>query len=118
LVVGRNLVRALDQLRKEHPDIGLGKDVEDVIRLLRNVYEHWDENVPPFDLESKVKNRGVRALNTVRPDARPWSITYGSDGPVIGGVLALRDLVLQLEALERILLELERQSRPVRANAG
>ncbi len=117
LVVGRNLVRALEQLRKEHPDINLGDDVENIIRLLRNVYEHWDENIPPFKVVSKVKNRGVRALNAAYPDARPWSITYGTDGPMIGGVLALNEFVAQLEDLERALLELERQSRPVKTNA-
>lgn len=118
LVVGRNLVRALAQLRKKQPDVGLGKDVESVIHRLRDVYEHWDENVPPFDCGSKDKSRGIRALNAVYPDAKPWTITYEGDGPVIGGVLSLKDLIAQLDALECILLKLEKQSRAVSENAG
>jgi hypothetical protein len=118
LVVGRNLIRALAQLRKEHPDIGLGNDIESVIPLLRNVYEHWDENAPSFDSASKAKSRGIHALNKIHPDAKPWSITYGSDGPVIGGVVALNDLVVQLDALECVLLKLEKHSRPMRKRVG
>jgi hypothetical protein len=82
------------------------------------VYEHWDENVPPFDLESKDRNKGTRALHKVRPDAKPWSITYGRDGPVIGGVLALKDIATQLDVLERMLLGLEKQTRYAKEQAG
>jgi hypothetical protein len=75
--------------------------------LLRNLYEHWDEQRPAFQDPSVPKHKSGKRLAELCPDARPWSITYAPGEWLLGGVLRLSELTAALMRLEEAALQLE-----------
>jgi len=110
LVAGRNLVRALDRAQEQFPALGLTDDMRACIKLLRDIYEHWDEQREAFLPGGPPKERSGKEFAERHPDGKPWSITYAASGLVLGGVLPLNDFLVSLDGLESALLRLEAET--------
>ena len=101
LVAACNLVRAVNLTVKDLPQLKRFIAHNEAIRLLRNIYEHWDE------IRSGRRSRSVDDFRNKFPQAQFFSITYTDRGPVIAGILSLREFLVQLEELEKELLAVE-----------
>lgn len=108
LIAARNLVRATNLTVTDFPQLNSLIAHSEAIRLLRNIYDHWDGVI------SGKPSTSAQEFAQKFPQGKPFSITYTSQGPVIGGVLPLHDFLNQLSELEKHLLSLEKaaQSQP------
>jgi hypothetical protein len=93
LVAACNLVRAVDLTVKDFPQLKPFIVHSEAIRLLRNIYEHWDE------IRSDGPSRSVDDFRNKFPQAQFYSITYTDRSPVIAGILSLAEFRAQLEEL-------------------
>ena len=73
-VIGWNLARALVIVERYVPTIRLETEQREALRLLRHLYEHWDEQREPFRTSDEPKQRAGAAFAAQFPGGRPWSI--------------------------------------------
>ena len=109
LVAGRNLERAIKRLKKYYSDIIIEPDFLKRLRLLGNIYEHWDQHRDEFRLPSAKQTHSLRVCLKKFPGKNPWSVSYGENGLVLGGVIKLKELLDSLNELEKTLLSLEKK---------
>lgn len=65
-----------------------GAEFRPTIQALRNVMEHWDEQLPAFDADRELLRRSGLDFAKMHPDAHPWSLhTVGGRADVVGGVV-------------------------------
>ncbi len=90
----------------------------EALRLLRNIYEHWDEQRPVFQEPSKPKQGSGKEFLEKFPEGHPWSVSLTSEDWMLGGVVPIHQLTRDLDALEKRLLELETHYRKESAENG
>jgi hypothetical protein len=112
-VTGWNLARALRAAEGFLPGVRLHEDHAEALRLLRHLYEHWDEQRAAFQSEEIPKQRAAAEFVERFPHGRPWAIVFEETDWILGGVVRLNDVSRALRELEAILLqrEAERGSR-------
>jgi hypothetical protein len=108
VLVGWNVGRAIKRAEHLFPEIKLASDTYRALRLLRNLYEHWDEQRKCFR-EGGEKKRAAKEFVEAFPQGRPWSITYGFDDWTIGAVLPVRQVTKELGLIEELAHSLEEQ---------
>lgn len=115
LVAAGNLDRSLRRFRgRARKDYQFPPPTQRALRLLRNIYEHWDELRESF--RHGTPSGAVEKLARKFPEAEPWSIVICPDGDfLLAGVVSLRSLVRDVRRLEAKawwgLRELRRQGR-------
>ena len=67
IVVGWNLQRAIWAVSAFLPDAKPAEDHSDALRLLRNLYEHWDEQRAAFVMPQAVKARSAKEFTRKFP---------------------------------------------------
>ena len=107
LVVGRNVVRAISRAEEVFPGTDFELAEDKALSLLRNLYEHWDEQKGSFQNASIPKIRSGKEFINSFPSGKPWSITYVENDWLIGGVVLLNMVSQQLDGIEGKALELE-----------
>lgn len=105
VAAARNLVRAIDLAVVDYPQLADHMTHGSSIRLLRNIYEHWDEVL--MGEFSTAAQEFARAF----PQGNPFSIIYTSDGAFVAGTLPLSEFVRQLSELENRILALQREAK-------
>jgi hypothetical protein len=103
LTNAKHLSRALQSPHLPTPLKGLSLGSLDLpLHHVRNIREHWDENrVFWSEPTTPPKGTSVRWFKTNFPDKTPWSSGWSNvDGPVICGIIPLRELVSILDQLE------------------
>ncbi len=109
VVVGWNLARAIAQADKFFPSFHIAEEQIEAIRLLRHLYEHWDEQRESFQNSSVQKKRSSKKFVERFPNCRPWSITYTKDDWLIGGIVGIQAITDALVSIENTALEIEKQ---------
>ena len=86
------------------PDLLAGFPLDEpkkaAITALRNIYEHWDEYLDDYRASRPLVGKSGRAFANRSPHGKPWSMEYGGKGPVLAGVLVLKDFAAILSDLE------------------
>lgn len=117
VVAGWNVARALKQAEALFPSIrSLGQG--DALRLLRNLYEHWDEQRRAFQNPPVEKARSGKEFSDQYPQGRPWSITYAAGDWLLGGVVSARAITESLVQEESEALRLEGELRKSTQDSG
>jgi hypothetical protein len=111
LVAGANLLRALDRGKEHLPPISFPSKTLRALDLLRNIYEHWDEQRDAFRLLTLKKTKSGKSFVEEFPDGKPWSMKYQESSVLLGGVLDLVAFQEGLDDLEAILIEHENGPR-------
>jgi hypothetical protein len=106
-VVGWNLVRAIQRAQPFLATISLPREQAEALRLLRHLYEHWDEQRAAFRSASAPKVQSAKAFAAQFPDGKPWSMVFDKDDWILGGVVRLNDLTRVLVAMESAILAAE-----------
>lgn len=109
-VTGWNLARALSAAAPHLPEAGVAQRTRDALRLLRNLYEHWNDQRHSFQSAGVTKNLSGAAFVTVFPDGKPWSITYVAGDWLLGGVLGIGELTRQLGPIEAAILKVQEEA--------
>jgi len=109
VVVGWNLARAMKKAGELFPSIRFTENKSEVLRLLRNLYEHWDSQREPFRNPKVPKERSAKDFATLFPTGRPWSITFAQDDWLLGGVIGVNSISAEIATIETEALELETQ---------
>lgn len=110
-VAATNLQRAIDRAPRElRSDVRQARLPSRELRLLRNVYEHWDELRQQLRAGATQRTGSAEKLLDEFPDADPWSFTFDPQTGeiVLAGVVQLRPLAKELRRLEARLLRRER----------
>lgn len=99
-VAAGNLCRAIQRLAPtDLPVAPLPARTVQQLKLLRNIYEHWDELRPSY--RRGPLRRSAKILRTEFPEAEPWNLQIMPDGEVlVAKVVSLRELVRELRTLE------------------
>lgn len=105
LVVGRNVLRAIDCLPPHLADGTIPTNTREALNLLRNIYEHWDEQRAAFENPGIPKTRSGKCFSKKYPNGILRSITYAQDDFYIGGVVGLKSFSNQLSELAHRLLD-------------
>ena len=100
IVAGGNLARALKPAAELFPELPIDAQRLKAVRLLRNLYEHWDEQRDAFRIPDVTKRRSAKDFTELFPEGRPWSISYGAEEWTLCGVLPLDALTRDLKSLE------------------
>lgn len=106
-VVGGHVVTAIKRFGPDLPDVGMDKSQLEALRLLRNIYEHWDEQLPSHREGGPPKERSGEEFAKAFPEGRPYSITYAAGDWLLGGVIPLRALTATLRTLAEGVLAME-----------
>jgi hypothetical protein len=106
-VTGWNLARAVQRLEPMGPPVRLRADQTEALRLLRHLYEHWDEQRPAFRTANALKDKSAAALAEKFPQGRPWTIVFDKTDWLLGGILPINELTGALEELETALLAID-----------
>lgn len=110
-VAAANLQRALDAVpRALRPDVQMAKVPRRALRLLRDVYEHWDQLRREFRNNHRAVRGAAGKLAKEFPGADPWSFTFelATGDIVFSNVVVAKDLIRELRLLEARLLRRER----------
>jgi hypothetical protein len=107
LVAARNLLRALNMLSKVHSHLNLPRKLRGDLRQLRDIYEHWDEQIPCFRGGRSATSKSGGEFLSRNPLGRPFSVQFTKQGPIMAGVVTLRTFVRELDQLEKKLLRIE-----------
>lgn len=110
-VVGWNLARAIHRASEFYPSIKLSEEKSEALRLLRHLYEHWDEQRSVFRDSAAPKKQSAEQFATLFPDGKPWSITYTKYDWSLGGVVGVNNITTELVRIEKQAFELEQQLR-------
>jgi hypothetical protein len=100
LVAMRNFLRALDRMPEMKASFALDPKTARAIEMLRDIYEHWDQYVDLHRAKTPFPKRSGKAFEEAYPERQPWSMVYGEDGPVLAGVIVLRDFFDSLGRFE------------------
>jgi hypothetical protein len=111
VVAGWNLARALARGGSVVSAVRIAEDKHKALRLLRNLYEHWDEQRPAFQDPAKPKLRSAKEFAELFPKGQPWSITYMKNDWLLGGVVGINAITDALVSIEGAALEMEKQLR-------
>ena len=117
-MTGWNLARALSRAELYHPSIAINASVHHGLRLLRHLYEHWDEARLAYEIPGTPKKRAAAELATRFPYGRPWSIVYDAADSYLGGVVGVNELSGSLDELEAALLHIENELSPASKGRG
>ena len=98
---GRNLLRSLNRCKISKKSCNISNS--NAIKLLRDIYEHWDEQKEAFQ-EKKALIKSGKKFSDKYPNGKPWSIAYSPNGFVIGNILNLYELLRDLNAMEEFFL--------------
>jgi len=71
VVAGWNLTRAIQKVGELFPSFRIAQDKAEPLRLLRYLYEHWDEQRPAFQDPAVAKERSARRFVELFPQGRP-----------------------------------------------
>lgn len=110
-VVGGHLVKAMDEFGSGLPVHDLAPDHLEALRLLRNLYEHWDEQRESLRDPAKPLKLSAKGFSEFFPEGRPFSITYAASDWLLGGVVPLQGVTNATAGLAEAILELEQQAR-------
>lgn len=110
-VVGGHLVKAMDEFGSGLPVHALAPAHLEALRLLRNLYEHWDEQRESLRDPEKQLERSAKTFSELFPEGRPFSITYAANDWLLGGVVPLQGVTGATAGLAEAILELEREAR-------
>lgn len=106
-VAGWNLARALNRAQVYIPHACISEETGKALRLLRHLYEHWDEQRLAFQMSDIPKERAAKELAKHFPEGRPWTIVFTSDDWLLGGVVGIGELSEALVPIELEILRLE-----------
>lgn len=119
-VAATNLQRAIDQAPKAlRSEVKRAQLPSRELRLLRNVYEHWDQLRQQLRPDATHRTGSAAKLLDEFPDADPWSFTFDPQTGeiVLADVVHLHPLAKELGRLEARLLRHERaRARADRTN--
>jgi len=107
LVAGGNLARALNCAKPYMPQISIPEETCKAMKLLRDLYEHWDEQRLVFQEKTRTKKRSAKDLAKHFPAARPWTTVFTDDDVLLGGVVGINELSKTLGPIEQEILRLE-----------
>jgi hypothetical protein len=110
-VTGGNLVRAIRRAEALFPEIKLPEGKSEALRLLRNLYEHWDEQRPSFRSSTIPKDRSGAEFAEQFPQGWPWTMVFDKDDWFLCGVVPLNELTHELRTLEDVTLGIEARRR-------
>jgi hypothetical protein len=100
-VAATNLDRALSQAEEYVGDWGIPSETLRALRLLRNIYEHWDELREAFRTGGQADRGAAKRLAEEFPEAEPWSIELEPGGDIkVAGLISLKALKKALRGLE------------------
>lgn len=100
-VAAGNLVKALRRAPKSLRDQHLSENTTYALRLLRDIYEHWENMRVAFRKGGPEKTAAAQKLAKNFPEAEPWTIAFHEDGDIVlAEVVSLRKLVADLRILE------------------
>jgi len=100
-VAATNLDRALGQAQEYIGDGGIPSETRRALRLLRNIYEHWDELREAFRTGGQADRGAAKKLAEEFPEAEPWSIELEPTGDIkLAGLVSLNGLHKALRGLE------------------
>lgn len=111
MVVATNLDRALNRVPKKQKNIlSIDPNSRRALKLLRNIYEHWDEMRKELRQNNDDPKKSLGILKKEYPDADPWSITIipENDDILLAGVVSINTLITELRQLEARVLRTER----------
>jgi hypothetical protein len=106
-VAGWNLARALSRAQPYIPQAAISENTGKALRLLRHLYEHWDEQRVAFQMSDMPKEKAAREFAKSFPDGRPWTLVFTSDDWLLGGVVGIGELSEALVPIEVEVLRLE-----------
>jgi hypothetical protein len=110
-VTGWNLARAIERLEAFLPSASIPSDNSEALKLLRNLYEHWDEQREAFQSPSALKVRSAADFIAQFPEGKPWSIIFGEHDWFHGGVVPINGVSQALAPIERAVLKAEGTSK-------
>lgn len=107
LVAARNLLRALDL---NGSPLAADSDVGDEVEDLRNLVEHWDENMPVFNVrprEEEPPRRAGKRFTERHPNRSPYDFWSwkGRGGAMLSPTLSSLDLHGFLDQVEQAVLD-------------
>jgi hypothetical protein len=108
-VAGGNLARSIDRAVKHFPQLSIPESTREAMRLLRNLYEHWDEQRKSFQDGNAPKILSGKSFLERFPEGKPWSMVYAAEDWFLGGVVPIAALRRELESIEGQALRLEQQ---------
>lgn len=114
LVAAANLDRALRRAPKPVlVEAKLPESWRRALRLLRNIYEHWDDLRAAYRSKGRQLCGSAEKLRTEFPRADPWSFSFDPKNGevVIASVVPLGPLCRELRLLEARMLRLERRRK-------
>ena len=114
-VVGAHLIRAIQRAEAEFREPLFDNEAATALPLLRNLYEHWDEQRSTFADPEMPKVLSGKTFTERFPQGKPWSVTYVGNDFVLGGVVPIHALTSELDAVEARVLALEDRLRKERA---
>lgn len=110
-VAAANLQRALESAPRPLRGLTRGSNVPNrQLRLLRDIYEHWDQLRRQFRADPAKLRGAARRLRDEFPNADPWSFTFDpqTGDIVLAGVVGVKALLKELRLLEARVLRRER----------
>lgn len=110
-IVGAQLIKALQRAEAEFGESLFDNEAAPALKLLRNIYEHWDEQRPAFRDPAIPKVKSGKKFAERFPYGKPWSVTYVDNDLVLGGVVPIHSVTIELEDVERRILALEDRFR-------
>lgn len=108
-VVGCHVVRAVDRAGQRFGSIAVAEQQSEPLRLLRDLYEHWDEQRESFRAGGPPRAMSGKSFSKKFPEGQPWSIAYVAGDWLLGGVVSLNGLTRELDVIEEEALSLETQ---------
>ena len=106
LCAAANLEKALALFATDLSELALPVEFSELLRHLRNVYEHW-EDYKPHVASPPATNRSGGRLATLQPTAQPWSIEiWPGEDVKVACVLSVRQLHNHLRRLAQQLRKL------------
>lgn len=106
-VAGWNLARALSRAQPYMSQAAISGETGQALRLLRNLYEHWDEQRLVFQMDNMPKEKSAKAFAERFPEGRPWTLVFTSEDLLLGGVVGIGELSEALVPVEQEVLRLE-----------
>jgi hypothetical protein len=107
VVTGGNLVRALARASDLSLVAPLEENKHQALWLLRNLYEHWDQQRDAFRPGGPPKEQSGAKFADTFPTGQPWSIVFEEDDWVLANVVPVNELTRELEGIESHLLALD-----------
>lgn len=106
-VAGWNLARALNRAQPYLSHAAISEKTGQALELLRNLYEHWDEQRVAFQTNDIPKKRSAKKLTELFPEGRPWTLVFTNDDLLLGGVVGIGELSEALVPIEQEIFRLE-----------